>query len=59
MKVYNFAAGPSMMADEVKRAAQREFLDYNGSGMSVVEMSHRSKVFDDIIKEAEQDLEIS
>ncbi len=52
MKVYNFAAGPSMMADEVKRAAQRDFLDYNGSGMSVVEMSHRSKWYDEIHNEA-------
>lgn len=52
MKVYNFAAGPSMMADEVKRTAQRDFLDYNGSGMSVVEMSHRSKWYDEIHNEA-------
>lgn len=52
MKVYNFAAGPSMMADEVKRIAQRDFLDYNGSGMSVVEMSHRSRWYDEIHNEA-------
>lgn len=52
MKVYNFSAGPSMLADEVKLAAQRDFLDYNGSGMSVTEMSHRSKYFDDINNEA-------
>ena len=51
MKVYNFAAGPSMMAEEVKLAAQRDFLDYCGSGMSVVEMSHRSKWYDEIHNE--------
>lgn len=48
MKVYNFSAGPSMLYDEVKLAAQRDFLDYEGSGQSVTEMSHRSKVYDAI-----------
>lgn len=52
MKVYNFSAGPSMLADEVKLAAQRDFLDYNDSGMSVTEMSHRSKVYEAINDEA-------
>lgn len=52
MKVYNFSAGPSMLPEEAKLAVQRDFLDYNGSGMSVVEMSHRSKWFDDIHAEA-------
>lgn len=44
------------MPEEVLKEAQAEMLDYRGTGMSVMEMSHRSKVFDDIIKEAEQDL---
>ena len=52
MKVYNFSAGPSMLPEEVKLSAQRDFLDYNGSGMSVTEMSHRSKVYDEIHQEA-------
>ncbi len=52
MKVYNFSAGPSMLPEEAKLAVQRDFLDYNGSGMSVTEMSHRSKWFDDIHNEA-------
>lgn len=51
MKVYNFSAGPSVLADEVKLAAQKDFMDYNGSGMSVTEMSHRSKVYDEIHNE--------
>lgn len=53
MKVYNFSAGPSIMFKEVLQQAQNEMLDYNNSGMSVVEMSHRTKTFDAIIKEAE------
>lgn len=52
MKVYNFAAGPSMLSEEVKLQAQQEFLNYNGSGMSVTEMSHRSKYYEDINNEA-------
>lgn len=52
MKVYNFSAGPSMLPEEAKLAVQRDFLDYNGSGMSVVEMSHRSKWYDEIHTEA-------
>lgn len=52
MKVYNFSAGPSMLPEEAKLAVQRDFLDYNGSGMSVVEMSHRSKWYDEIHEEA-------
>lgn len=55
-KVYNFSAGPAVLPEEVLREAQAEMLDYKGCGMSVMEMSHRSKVFDDIIKEAEKDL---
>lgn len=53
MKVYNFSAGPSMLPEEVKLEAQRDFLDFNGSGMSVTEISHRSKLYDDIQNEAE------
>ena len=52
-RVYNFSAGPSMLPLEALEKAQAELLDYHGSGQSVMEMSHRSKWFDDIIKEAE------
>ena len=55
-RVYNFSAGPSMLPEEVLRQAADEMLDYQGSGQSVMEMSHRSKVYDKIIKEAEADL---
>ncbi|NCA92070.1 3-phosphoserine/phosphohydroxythreonine transaminase [bacterium] len=52
MKVFNFSAGPSMLPEEAKLAVQRDFMDYKGSGMSVVEMSHRSKWYDEIHQEA-------
>lgn len=52
-RVYNFSAGPSMLPESVLRKAADEMLDYQGSGQSVMEMSHRSKVYDGIIKEAE------
>lgn len=52
-RVYNFSAGPSMLPLPVLEKAQKEMLNYGGSGMSVMEMSHRSKWFDDIIKDAE------
>ena len=55
-RVYNFSAGPAVLPEEVLKEAADEMLDYRGCGMSVMEMSHRSKVYDDIIKEAEQDL---
>ena len=55
-RVYNFSAGPSMLPEEVLKQAADEMLDYQGSGQSVMEMSHRSKVYDKIIKEAEADL---
>ena len=55
-RVYNFSAGPEVLPEEVLREAAEEMLDYKGSGMSVMEMSHRSKVYDTIIKEAEQDI---
>ncbi|MBR5411369.1 MAG: 3-phosphoserine/phosphohydroxythreonine transaminase [Clostridia bacterium] len=52
-RVYNFSAGPSMLPLSVLEKARDEMLDYEGSGQSVCEMSHRSKVFDKIIKDAE------
>lgn len=55
-RVYNFSAGPAVLPEEVLKECADEMLDYKGSGMSVMEMSHRSKVYDTIIKEAEQDL---
>ena len=55
-RVYNFSAGPAMLPIEVLKEAQEEMLDYRGCGMSVMEMSHRGKIFDGIIKEAEADL---
>ena len=54
-RVYNFSAGPAMLPVEVLETAAAEMLDYKGSGMSVMEMSHRSKVFDALIKETEAD----
>jgi len=55
-RVYNFSAGPAVLPEEVLREAADEMLDYRGSGMSVMEMSHRSKAFETIIREAEADL---
>ena len=55
-RVYNFSAGPAVIPESVLKEAAEEMLDYKGSGMSVMEMSHRSKWFDDIIKDAEKDL---
>ncbi len=52
-RVYNFSAGPSVLPESVLKTAADEMLDYKGSGQSVMEMSHRSKVYDSIIKEAE------
>ena len=52
-RVYNFSAGPSMLPVPVLQKAQAELLDYHGSGMSVMEMSHRSKWFDEIIHNTE------
>ena len=53
-RVYNFSAGPSMLPKEVLERAASEMLDYGGSGTSVLEMSHRSPVYDEIIKGAER-----
>ncbi len=55
-RIYNFSAGPAVLPESVLREAQEEMMDYRGCGMSVMEMSHRSKVFDDLIQETEADL---
>lgn len=55
-RVYNFSAGPSMLPESVLKTAAAEMLDYNGSGQSVMEMSHRSKVYEEIIKACEASL---
>ena len=55
-RVYNFSAGPSMLPESVLEQAASEMLNYNGSGMSVMEMSHRSPVYQAIIDAAEADL---
>ena len=55
-RVYNFSAGPAVLPEEVLKEAADEMLDYRGTGMSVMEMSHRSKAFEEIITTAEQDL---
>ena len=55
-RVYNFSAGPAVLPEEVLKEVADEMMDYRGCGMSVMEMSHRSKMFDEIIKEAEKDL---
>lgn len=53
-RVFNFSAGPSTLPESVLQIAANEMMDYHGSGQSVMEMSHRSKWFDDIIKDAEK-----
>ena len=55
-RVYNFSAGPAVLPEEVLKEAAAEMLDYKGTGMSVMEMSHRSKAYEEIIQGAEQDL---
>ena len=55
-RIYNFSAGPAVLPESVLREAQEEMMDYRGCGMYVMEMSHRSKVFDDLIQETEADL---
>ena len=55
-RVYNFSAGPAVLPEEVLKEAAAEMLDYRGTGMSVMEMSHRSKAFEEIIGQAETDL---
>ena len=55
-RVYNFSAGPAVLPEEVLQEAADEMLDYKGTGMSVMEMSHRSKSYETIIEDAESDL---
>ena len=55
-RTYNFSAGPAMMPEPVLEEIRDEMMNYRGSGMCVMEMSHRSKVFQQIIDEAEADL---
>ena len=55
-RVYNFSAGPAVLPEEVLKEAAAEMLDYNGTGMSVMEMSHRSKAYQQISDDAEKDL---
>lgn len=55
-RVYNFSAGPAVLPEEVLKEAAAEMLDYKGTGMSVMEMSHRSKSYETIIEDAESDL---
>jgi phosphoserine aminotransferase len=55
-RVYNFSAGPAVLPEEVLKEAAEEMMDYHRTGMSVMEMSHRSKAFEEIIETAEADL---
>src|SRR3979490_1272933 len=58
MRVFNFSAGPAVLPEEVLRKAAAEMLDWHGSGMSVMEMSHRGKEFISIADKAEADLRV-
>lgn len=53
MKKHNFNAGPSILADEVIENAAKAILDFNGSGLSLLSISHRTKDFDDVMAEAD------
>ncbi|MCQ2792055.1 MAG: 3-phosphoserine/phosphohydroxythreonine transaminase [Bacilli bacterium] len=55
-RIYNFAAGPATLPLEVLKEVQKEFLNYNKTGVSILELSHRSQAFSNLIKEIEQDL---
>ncbi len=55
-RVYNFSAGPAVLPEEVLKSARDELMDYQGCGMSVMEMSHRSQAFEDIIETTEKNL---
>src|SRR5215510_8797134 len=55
-RIFNFSAGPATLPVSVLEQAQSEMLNYRGAGMSVMEMSHRSKAFESIIQQAEADL---
>lgn len=54
-RVYNFSAGPAVLPEEVLKEVADEMMDYNGTGMSVMEMSHRSAAFQEIIDTAEKE----
>src|SRR5881227_1532994 len=56
MRIFNFSAGPAVLPEQVLRRAAEEMLDWHGSGMSVMEMSHRGKEFISIAEKAEADL---
>lgn len=58
-RVYNFSAGPGALPEEVLKQAQEEMLDWHGTGMSVMEMSHRGKAYMSIAAKAEADCETS
>jgi len=53
-RIYNFSAGPAVLPLEVLQEAQEDMISYKGSGMSVMEMSHRSKIYDDIFEGAKK-----
>ncbi len=55
-RVFNFSAGPAVLPEEVLKEAAAEMLDYDGSGMSIMEMSHRTKTFEKVLNDAEADL---
>ena len=55
-RVYNFSAGPAVLPLDCLLECQRELLDYDGTGMSIIEMSHRTKTFEGIVEEAKKDL---
>jgi phosphoserine aminotransferase len=55
-RIYNFSAGPAILPEEVLLEAQKDLFSYKGSGMSIMEMSHRGKIFDAVVKEADADL---
>lgn len=56
MRIYNFSAGPAMLPTAVMERAQAEFSEYQNTGMGIVEMSHRGKVFTEVIQRAEKNL---
>jgi len=55
-RIYNFSAGPAILPEEVLLEAQKDFYSYKGSGMCIMEMSHRGKIFDQVFREANADL---
>ena len=55
-RIFNFSAGPAILPEDVLLEAQKDLFSYKGSGMSIMEMSHRGKIFDAVVKEADADL---